>query len=102
MPLYFKKLLDYLQISLNSNEALFDFYKEESKVIENERLWFAYEKSYDILSMLKQNGIKTGLGSLLINPYGRDGIEEIDDVPVISNISGLPDFLNDHYKIELV
>lgn len=175
MPLYFEKLLDYLQISLDVNEALCDFYKEESKVIVNERLWLAYEKSYDVLSMLKLSGIGTGIISnwdnsarrvlrqnrldelldvvvvssevdyakpdekifryaldkagvnsdeclyvgdnfyddvtgsrkvkmeaLLINPYGREGIEEISDVPVISNISELPGFLEENYNIRSI
>jgi putative hydrolase of the HAD superfamily len=36
-----------------------------------------------------------GMGCLIVNPYGRQGVEEIRDVPILSDVGQVPRFLDD-------
>lgn len=172
MPVYFEKLLGFLQLDIDINTALQAFYSEEKiLLLKNERLWFAYEGVIDVFSMLKLNYLKIGLitnwdttardvlkqnkleslldkiiissevgfvkpekqifelaldredakpeeclyvgdnyyddtvgsrsagmNSVLVNPYGRLGMEELDDVDIISNVRDLPQYIKNKFN----
>ncbi|WP_053242938.1 HAD hydrolase-like protein [Clostridium sp. DMHC 10] len=44
---------------------------------------------------------KVNMKSLLINPYGKVGIEELNYAYIISNISELPKFIERNYNLKL-
>jgi putative hydrolase of the HAD superfamily len=38
---------------------------------------------------------QVGMGCLIINPFGRQGVEEIRDVPILSGVEQVPHYLDD-------
>lgn len=62
MPSYFRKLLEALSIEANAKTVLTAFFAEEQVHEDTEKgMWFTYESTAGVLSMLRGQGIRTVL-----------------------------------------
>lgn len=95
MPFYFQQLLDQLHIiETDSRLILTEFYKQEK--IQNQidgGLWFVYESSANVFSMLKRHGLKIILISnwddTAVEVLKQNGIAGLFDEIVVSSKVGL-------------
>lgn len=77
------------------SKEIFTFALKKADVKPNECL-FVGDNYYD--DVLGSNKVK--MKALLINPYGKIGIEELNYSEIISNISELPEFLEKNYNLQ--
>lgn len=90
------KYLDYAVISSEvkvekPNEEIFYYGLKKADVSPEESLYIGDNYYDDVLGSQR-----VGMDSMLINPYGRLGIEEVKDVPIIRDVNALKrEFLND-------
>lgn len=90
------KYLDYAVISSEvkvekPNEEIFYYGLKKADVSPEESLYIGDNYYDDVLGSQR-----VGMDSMLINPYGRLGIEEVKDVPIIRDVNALErEFLND-------
>ena len=77
------------------SKEIFTFALKKANVKPNECL-FVGDNYYD--DVLGSNKVK--MKALLINPYGKIGIEELNYSEIISNISELPEFLEKNYNLQ--
>lgn len=77
------------------SEEIFTLALNKANVQPNECL-FVGDNYYD--DVLGSNKVK--MKALLINPYGKIGIEELNYSEIISNISELPEFLEKNYNLQ--
>lgn len=94
-------LLDEIVISSEigyskPEKEIFDFALKKANIKSDECLFVGDNYYDDIVGSSKVN-----MQSLLINPYERIGIEELNYNHVISNISELPKFIEQNYKLRL-
>ncbi|MFT8889716.1 MAG: HAD family hydrolase [Ethanoligenens sp.] len=90
MPFYFQKLLGYLQIYLDLQSVLTEFFRQEEIQSKSDGgAWFAYESVASVLSMLKRRGIRRILISnwddTAIEILKQNGIFSLLDQIVISS-----------------
>lgn len=90
------KYLDYAVISSEvkvekPNEEIFYYGLKKADVSPEESMYIGDNYYDDVLGSQR-----VGMDSMLINPYGRLGIEEVKDVPIIRDVNALErEFLND-------
>lgn len=90
------KYLDFAVISSEvkvekPNEEIFYYGLKKADVSPEESLYIGDNYYDDVLGSQR-----VGMDSMLINPYGRLGIEEVKDVPIIRDVNALErEFLND-------
>ena len=90
------KYLDYAVISSEvkvekPNEEIFYYGLKKADVSPEESMYIGDNYYDDVLGSQR-----VGMDSMLINPYGRLGIEEVKDVPIIRDVNALKrEFLND-------
>lgn len=94
-------LLDEIVISSEvgyskPQKEIFDFALKRANVEPDECLFVGDNYYDDIVGSSKVN-----MKSLLINPYGKVGIEELNYAYIISNISELPKFIERNYNLKL-
>lgn len=94
-------LLDEIVISsevgyLKPQKEIFDLALKKANIKSQECL-FVGDNYYDDIV----GSSKVGMESLLINPYERIGIEELNYSHIISNISELPKFIEENYNLKL-
>lgn len=77
------------------NKEIFTYALNKAKVKPDECL-FVGDNYYD--DVVGSNKVK--MRALLINPYGKIGIEELNHSEIISNISELPEFLEKNYDLK--
>lgn len=78
------------------DKEIFEYALRKAKVKPNECLFVGDNYYDDVVGSSKVN-----MKAVLINPYGKIGIEELDYDPVISNLSELPKFIEQNYHIKL-
>lgn len=90
------KYLDFAVISSEvkvekPNEEIFYYGLKKADVSPEESMYIGDNYYDDVLGSQR-----VGMDSMLINPYGRLGIEEVKDVPIIRDVNALErEFLND-------
>lgn len=94
-------LFDHIIISsevgyAKPDKEIFTFALNKAKVQSHECL-FVGDNYYDDVVGSEQVNMK----ALLINPYGKIGIEELNYAEIISNISELPEFLEMNYNLQI-
>lgn len=77
------------------SKEIFTFALNKAKVKSDECLYVGDNYYDDVVGC---NKVK--MKALLINPYGKIGIEELNYYEIISNISQLPEFLEKNYNIK--
>lgn len=78
------------------DKEIFTFALNKAKVQPSECLFVGDNYYDDVIGSNKVN-----IKALLINPYGKIGIEELNYTEIISNISELPEFLERNYNLQI-